>query len=250
MHLEEFAEGNSFLHRLDPRVKFIAAIPYVFVIALMQGIKGPFWGLFISISITAFTRIYIKKLLGRLMVVNAFVFLLWIFLPLSYPGSTVFHIGPLAATREGILYVLSITLKANAIVLATIAILGTSGVFSLAHALVHLKVPDKLIHLFFFFYRYISVLHEEYTRLRNAMAIRAFKAGTNIHTYRTYAYLIGMLIVRSYDRSQRIYKAMLCRGFKGRFRIMSHFELKKVDVIFGTCMTLITFVIGLLFIFK
>jgi cobalt/nickel transport system permease protein len=248
MHLEEFAEGNSFLHRLDPRVKFITTTPYIFVIAIMQGVKGPFLALIISFLMVAFARINIKKLLGRLIVVNTFILFLWIFLPFSYPGEAVFHIGSLKATHEGFLYVLSITLKANAIVLATIAILGTSEVFSLAHALVHLRLPDKLIHLFFFFYRYISVLHEEYTRLKNAMSIRSFKPRTNIHTYKTYAYLVGMLIVRSFDRSQRIYRAMVCRGFGGKFRVMSHFELKRGDVLFGILMVLITSVMGLLFI--
>ena len=79
-------------------------------------------------------------------------------------------------------------------------------------------------------------MHEEYSRLRNAVIIRCFKAGTNIHTYRTYAYLVGMLIVRSYERSQRIYQAMLCRGFKGRFPVISHFRLRKGDVVFGLLM--------------
>jgi cobalt/nickel transport system permease protein len=248
MHLEEFAEGNSFLHRLDPRVKFITAIPFIFLIALMKGVKGPLTGLFISSFMIALAGISVKKLLGRLIVVNAFVFLLWIFLPFSIPGDSILHIGSLKATREGFLYVLSITLKANAIVLATIAILGTSEVFSLAHALVHIKIPDKLIHLFFFFYRYISVLHEEYTRLKNAMAIRSFRPRTNIHTYKTYAYLVGMLIVRSYERAQRIYKAMLCRGFNGNFNIMSHFKLKKIDMVFGLLMSMITLIMGLIFI--
>jgi cobalt/nickel transport system permease protein len=248
MHLEEFAEGNSFFHRLDPRVKFIITIPYIFVIAVMRATNGPFLALMISLLMIVFSRISFKKLIGRLIVVNTFILVLWIFLPFSYPGDTIFHIGSLKATREGFLYVLSITLKANAIVLATIAILGTSEVFSLAHALVHLRVPNKLIHLFFFFYRYISVLHEEYTRLRNAMTIRCFRPKTSMHTYKTYAYLTGMLIVRSYERSQRIYKAMLCRGFNGNFNIISHFRLKKVDVIFCLLMVLITLIMGLIFI--
>ncbi|MBE0426110.1 MAG: cobalt ECF transporter T component CbiQ [Nitrospirae bacterium] len=246
MHLEEFAEGNSFFHRLDPRVKFITIIPYIFVIAFMKGLNGPVLSLIISLVMIAFTGISIKKLLSRLVVVNAFVLLLWIFLPFSYSGTEVFQIGHLKATREGFLQVLSITLKTNAIVIATIAILGTSEVFSLAHALVHLKVPDKLVYLFFFFYRYISVLHEEYIRLKRTMTIRAFKARTSIHTYKTYAYLIGMLIVRSYDRSQRIYKAMLCRGFKGKFPIISHFHLTIADLCFGFLMTLITVLIAII----
>ena len=243
MHLEEFAEGNSFLHRLDPRVKLITFIPYVFTIALMRDINGPLAGLFISASMITFAGIGFRKLLGRLVVINTFIFMLWIFLPVSYPGQPVFSIFSLTATREGFLYTFSITLKANAIFLATIAILGTSEVNSLAHALVHFKIPDKLVHLFFFFYRYISVLHEEYGRLRNAMAIRSFRPGTNIHTYRTYGYLVGMLIVKSYERSQRIVKAMLCRGFNGKFHVISHFRLKKGDTLFGLIMSMITFAI-------
>jgi len=250
MHLEEFAEGNSFFHRLDPRVKFITTTPYIFVIAIMQGTRGPFLALIFSLLLVAITRISIRKLLARLIVVNTFIFILWIFLPFSHPGDEVFHIWSLKATREGFLYTLSITLKANAIVLATIAILGTSEIFSLAHALVHLKVPDKLVHLFFFFYRYISVLHKEYERLVNAMTIRSFNASTNMHTYRTYAYLVGMLIIRSHDRSQRIYRAMLCRGFRNKFRVISHFELKTEDVLFGILMVLVTTLMGLLFIYE
>jgi cobalt/nickel transport system permease protein len=238
MHLEEFAEGNSFLHRLDPRVKFITAIPYIFVIAVMQGTKGPLLALMISFLMIALSRISFKKLIGRLIVVNTCILVLWV----------VFNLGSLRATHEGFLYALSITLKANAIVLATIAILGTSEVFSLAHALVHLKVPAKLVYLFFFFYRYISVLHEEYTRLRNAMLIRCFRPKTNMYTYKTYAYLIGMLVVKSYNRSQRIYNAMLCRGFTGKFPIVSHFEFKKADLFFGFLMGLITIILGIILI--
>jgi cobalt/nickel transport system permease protein len=245
MHLEEFAEGNSFLHRLDPRVKIATFIPYVFTIALMRDINGPLAGLFISASMITFAGIGFRKLLGRLVVINTFIFMLWIFLPVSFPGRTVFSIFSLKATYEGFLYALSITLKANAIFLATIAILGTSEVNSLAHALVHLKIPDKLVYLFFFFYRYISVLHEEYGRLKHAMTIRSFRPGTNIHTYRTYGYLVGMLIVRSYERSQRIYKAMLCRGSNGKFHIMSHFKIKKGDILFALSMPVITFLIWL-----
>ena len=236
MHLEEFAEGTSFFHRLDPRVKFITFIPYVFAVAFMEGIQSPALALFVSSCMVIMTRVDLRKLLNRLAAVNVFILLLWLFLPFSYPGEEAFHIGPLTATREGMLFSVTIALKANAIVLATIAMLGTSEVFSLAHALVHLKVPDKLVYLFFFFYRYISVLHDEYIKLKRAIHVRAFRPRTNIHTYKTYAYLVGMLIVRSYDHSQRIYQAMLCRGFSGRFPVIMHFHMHPKDYVFAACM--------------
>ena len=64
---------------------------------------------------------------------------------------------------------------------------------------------DKLVHLFFFTFRYFQVIHQEYLRLRAAMRIRCFQPGTNGHTYRMLAYLLGMLLVRSYDRGQRLW---------------------------------------------
>lgn len=246
MHLEEFAEGTSVFHRLDPRVKIVTLLPYIIVIAVMHGVTYPAFAFFVSAILILITRINIKKLLSRLGVVNIFILILWLFLPFSYPGSAVFAIGPLTATEEGFLFALSITLKANAIVLATIAFLGTSEVFSLAHALVHLRVPNKLVYLFFFFYRYITVLHDEYTTLRRAITIRAFKPRTTIHTYKTYAYLVGMLIVKSYDRSQRIYSAMLCRGFTGKFPIIMHFHTHSRDYIFSFILLSITIIMVVL----
>jgi cobalt/nickel transport system permease protein len=246
MHLEEFAEGTSLFHRLDPRVKIVTLLPYIIVVAIMHETIVPAIALLISTLMILITRIDTKKLFNRLAVVNTFILFLWLFLPFSFPGNVVFTIGPLTATEEGFLFALSITLKANAIVLATIAILGTSEVFSLAHALVHMKMPSKLVYLFFFFYRYISVLHEEYTTLKRAISVRAFRPKTTMHTYKTYAYLVGMLIVRSYDHSQRIYSAMLCRGFTGKFPIITHFHMHTRDYVFSVFMLSTTIIMVIL----
>ncbi len=238
MHLEEFAWGNTLIHRLDPRVKLIAAMPVAVLVALMQDIAGPARGLALAVALAALARLNVRKVLARLAVVNVFVLMLWAFLPFSHPGEEVFAIGPLGATREGLLLAAAITLKTNAIVLATMALLGTSQVMDLAHALVHMRFPAKLVHLFFFFYRYLGVLHDEYARLRTAMKVRAFKPRTSAHTYRSYAWLLGMLLVRSYERSERIYQAMLCRGFHGHFPVLHHFRLHALDLAFALAMAL------------
>jgi cobalt/nickel transport system permease protein len=165
----------------------------------------------------------------RLALVNGFILFLWLFLPFTYPGEALYTIGPLTVHKEGVWYALLITLKSNAILMAAIVLLGTSPVFSLVHALSHMGVPDKLVHLFFFCFRYIHLIHDEYHRLVRSMKIRGFRPHTNVHTYRSYAYLVGMLLVRSFDRSARILDAMKCRGFQGRFYILHHYEMKKTD---------------------
>ncbi len=232
MHLEEFSEGNSFLHRCDPRVKFLVFLIFAVSCAISQGIFIPFLFLFYSLVFLFLGKIPFKPLLKRLFAANFFIFFLWLFIPFSYPGHYI-HIGFLKISKEGILYVLSITLKCNAIIIATISLISTSSIFSLAHALLHFRVPQKLIIVFFLFYRYISVMHEEYDKLKRAVLGRGFVPGTNLHTYRTYAYLIGSLLLKSFERAEEVYKAMLCRGFSGFFPLLEHFYLRKIDILFG-----------------
>ena len=167
------------------------------------------------------------------------IVLVYFCLPFTYGGEELFKIGPLHATREGISYALLITIKSNAIVLALIALIATMPIITLGHALSHLRVPDKLIHLFFFTIRYLQVLHLEYDRLRDAMRIRGFRPRSNLHTYKSLAYLIGMLLIKSFDRADRIRKAMVCRGFHGKFYLLSHFELKRSDMAMFVFMMLV-----------
>lgn len=184
----------------------------------------------VSLGLIFVARLSLKQVLLRLLAVNAFIVFLWLFLPFTYGGEELFRIGPLHASREGVAFALLITIKSNGIVLALLALLATTPVITLGHAMSHLYVPDKLVHLFFFTIRYLQVLHLEYDRLRDAMKIRAFKPRSNLHTYRSLAYLIGMLLIKSFDRADRIRKAMVCRGFHGKFYLLSHFELRRNDL--------------------
>jgi len=192
-----------------------------------------------SLVLLVVARLSLKEVFFRLLAVNVFIAFLWLFLPFTYGGEELFRLGPLQASREGVVFALLITVKSNAIIVALIALLATTPVITLGHALSHLYVPNKLIHLLFFTVRYLQVLHSEYDRLRNAMKIRAFKPRTNVHTYKSLAYLIGMLLVKSFDRADRIRKAMLCRGFQGEFYLLSHFDLQKSDVLTFAVMMLI-----------
>ena len=232
MKIEEFSSGSSPIHRLDPRVKIIVALLFAVVTAIADRMVILGLALAAGAILVLLAGLNFHQVGRRLFVVNTFVLLLWIVLPFSYPGEAVFSIGPLAATREGLLYALAITIKSNAIILTIIALLATSPVFSLVHALTHLKAPMKLVQLLFFTFRYFHVMHQEYQRLRKAMRIRCFTARTDLHTYRSLAYLVGMLLVRSFDRSERVYQAMICRGFHGEFWVLDHFSLRGRDMIF------------------
>ncbi len=233
MHLEEFSEGRSLLHKLDPRVKILVFSAFSILCAISTGIKNPSLFLLYSLILLFIAKLKMKSVFTRLFLANFFIAFIWIFVPLSYSGNPYFYVGPLKISYEGFIYALSITIKCNAIIIATIALLSTSSVFSLAHALDHFKVPKKLITVFFLFYRYITVIHEEYIKIKRAVYARGFVPKTNLHTYKTYAYMVAGILIKSYERAEEIYKAMLCRGFKGYFPLLEHFRMKKTDIIFG-----------------
>lgn len=214
---ESFASGNSPIHHLSPVLRVVAAAAYSFLVALAHGLPTLATALILSMILVFFAHLELKKVMQRLTVVLGFLLLIWAILPWTYKGEILYRFGPLAISRPGVLLCLEITLKSIAIILAMIALVSTMTTARLGHALNHLYLPDKLVYLILITYRYIFVIEQEYQRLMRAARIRNFRPGTNLHTYRTYAYLLGMLFVRSAERAKRVHQAMICRGFNGKF---------------------------------
>ncbi len=240
---EEFAGGDSLIHRLDPRVKIVAVSFFSVVVAVSNRFVVLMSALALGFFIVLLARVPMRQLVRRLVPVNVFILFLWLFLPFTVQGEPLFSVGPLVGTHEGVLYAARISLKSNAIVTVLIALVASSSILTLGHAMHELRVPQKIVHLFFFTYRYIHVIGREYVRLVNAMKVRGFRPGTNMHSYKTFAYLVGMLLVRSCDRAERVRNAMLCRGFRGRLYSLSDFSMKTRDVI--SLIVMLTLVLAL-----
>jgi len=233
---ETFARGNSFVHRLDPRGKALAAFAFAITAAVADKPAALIAAIAASVALALAARLPIRAVARRLAVVNGFVLFLWLMLPFTYPGVPLFHIGPLAGSREGVAYALQITIKSNAIVLACIALLSTTHLVDMGRALSRLRVPDKLVHVLLFMLRYLGEAWHEYQLLSTAMKLRSFQPRTNLYTYRTYANMMGMLLVSSYSRAEAVYNAMLCRGFSGKFHSMDDFRMTGADILFGVIM--------------
>ena len=227
---ETFAIGSSPLHRMDPRLKIIAATVFSFQTAISDNFFTLIAALVFAMTVVFLARLNFLLILKRLLIVNGFIFFLWVVLPLTFPGDPLFSLGPMDYTLSGVILSARITVKSNAILLFLIAMTGTSYLSTLGYALSRLKVPDKIIYLFLITYRYIFVIEQEYRRLIRAARIRCFEPKTNLHTYKTYAYLIAMLFVRASFRAERVYQAMICRGFAGKFHTLQDFTFTRSDL--------------------
>lgn len=226
---EPFSSGNSVIHMAHPGMRVICAFLFSLAGAMASNLNSAFSVLIAGVVFVILARLDFVLILRRLFIVNFFIAFLWFFLPFSHEGHELFRIWNFSATREGVEFALLITLKSNGIVLALTSFLATMQVQTIGAGMQWLHVPESFCRLFLFTYRYVHVIGDEYTRLYRAALMRGFVAKNNLRTYRTYAWLMGMLLVRSWDRAHRVWQAMLCRGFDGRFHVLRKLELHVSD---------------------
>ncbi|BBO89651.1 cobalt ECF transporter T component CbiQ [Desulfosarcina ovata] len=241
---ESFAQGVSLLHRLDPRLRIVFATLFSFLLALSLKFPTLVSGLALSVILVWISRLPRMEVAKRLTVINIFNIVLFLVLPVTFEGTTAFFLGPVACTREGLLLAARITLKSNSILMIFIALVATMSIATLGHGLNRLHMPQKIVYLMLIAYRYVFVLEQEYQRLSTAIRIRGFVPKSNIHTYKTYAYLFGMLLVRALARADRVYQSMLCRGFKGKFYCIHQFSFSRTDRIWSGCLFLTLILLG------
>ena len=228
-----FSEGRTLIHRLDVRVRVLAGVAFSVLVAISHRPAVAGAALAVSAGAVLVARLPIRQTLKRLAALNVFMLALAVMLPWGAGGDALFSIGGVGYSADGLRQAAGIALKANAIVLTLTAMLSTAHLVALGHAMAQLAVPDKLVHLFFFTVRYNNVLHHEYQTLRRTMKVRCFRARFDVHTWRTFGSLVGMLLIKSFDRSQRILAAMKCRGFRGRFPAIDQVALAGRDVVFA-----------------
>lgn len=225
--------GASVLDGVDPRARILAAVALCIALSVASRFTTLGLALLGVVVLVRLAGIAFRSLARRVATLNCFMLVVAILVPLSAGGPALAAFGPFQVSQEGMRLAGLIVLKGNAIVLGLMALLGTLDGIVLGHALHHLRVPEKLIHLMLFTLRYLEVLRRESERLRAAMKVRAFRPRMSWHTYQAYGYLVGMLLVRSLDRAERIVSAMKCRGFRGRFYLLDHFAFSPCDAWFA-----------------
>ncbi len=200
----------------DLRLRLVAAFVAVAALSQLHDLATAGFAL-AGVCLIALASGVERSLWRRMLHVEGFVLLLFLTLPFTVSGTPLLILGPLSASIEGLGRATLIACKVSASVLVLMTFLGNVDPTRLGAALHALHVPEAIVRLFVLTVRYLSLIRGEARRLHEAMRARAFRAGSNRHTWRSYGYLIGMLLVRALERAQRVEEAMRCRGFSGRF---------------------------------
>jgi len=228
--LDTFAQRDTWVHRLDPRAKVVATLVFIVcVVSFPRYTVLPLvpFALF-PLVLAVEGRVPLGWLGSRLLAASPFALMIGVFNPLL-DTAVIATIGPLEITGGWASYA-SIVMRFGLTAAAALVLIATTGFTTVCHALERLKVPEVFTVQLLFLYRYLFVLAEEGLRLVRARDLRSFgKRGTGLAVY---GQLLGHLLLRTYARAQRVYSAMLLRGFDGRVRIPAALTWRSADLAF------------------
>lgn len=235
------SEGNSLFHRWDPRIKICALVGFMFLVSSLQQITWVLPATAVSMASVAIARIPWRNVLRRITAMGAFLGMFLVVMPLTAADRPddlriVFDGIPwMEFNLRGLHLAALICLKAVSIAILAEPLLTTAPFSVTIQALVHLKVPSVLCQMLLLSHRYIFVFQDEAARMMRGMRARGFRRQSDVETLRTIGNFLGMLLVRSFERTQRVFDAMVSRGYSGAWPIDMAFTARTPDWIHGIC---------------
>jgi cobalt/nickel transport system permease protein len=209
-----YVHEHSFVHRLPPQVKVASALSFVFLVAITP--REAVWGFLIYAAAIAVVAISSRispgflalRMLGIIPFV-AFAFLI----PFIASGQQIEVLG-VGVSREGLWAAWNILAKASIGAATSVVLAATTEVPDILAGMNRLQVPVVLTSIAGFMIRYLELIVEEIGRIRVAMASRGYDPRW-LWQARPIAASAGAMFVRSYERGERVYDAMVARGFSG-----------------------------------
>lgn len=209
-----YRHGASSLHRLAPQVKIVAAFSIVF--AIVSTPREAIWAFAayaaMLVVLIAVAGIGFPFVTGRLLFEAPFLFLAAL-LPFLGEGPRTDVLG-LSLSIEGLWGAWNLAIKATLGMVTAVLLAGTTTIPDLLKGLDALRTPRIVTAIMGFMVRYADVIAGDFSRMRVAMAARAYEprwAGNIIPYARTF----GTVFIRTYERGERVYLSMLARGYSG-----------------------------------
>lgn len=212
--LDLLAESDSAVHRLDPRAKVLVAAAFILAVVSMDryAITALVPFLAYPVALVAAAALPAGLIVRRSLLVVPFALAVGMLNPL-FDREAALTIGSVAVSG-GWLSCASIVLRAVLAASAAIVLVATTGFPAICGALERFGLPRPFVVQLLFLYRYLVLLGEETGRLLRARELRAFGKPLGLAGFGT---LAGHLLIRTWQRAERVYMAMLARGFTGSF---------------------------------
>lgn len=219
------------VHRLDPRAKLIGSVALT-VIAVTTPLAA--WPAFVACAVAlaavaAAARVPAAVIWRRARLVLPLILFVAVFLPFMREGGTDVALGPVTVSSAGLAVFAAVAIKAALGTVSAVLLGATTPYPDVLRAMEALRVPRTFTLISSFMYRYLFVIVEEVQRTRAALAARAFRPRLATHAA-PLGRAATALFLRSYGRGERVYLAMLARGYTGTMPVLRPLRLRTVDV--------------------
>ncbi len=202
---------DSPVHRLPAQCKVAALVAFAaVVVSVPAGRWGALGGLAaLAVAVVALARLPLRTVAAR-MVVEAPFIVLALTLPFVATGPRV-ELGPVTASVPGLVAGATLLAKATLGVLLAVVLASTTTPRALLGGLARLRVPPPLLAVMAFTLRYVGIVADDLARQRTARVLRG-ASGHRLAHLPAVAAGVGTVFVRTYERGERVHRAVLVRG--------------------------------------
>jgi cobalt/nickel transport system permease protein len=214
-------EGSGILRRLDARAKLLSFIGLAVIVVTTPAREVWAFGAYAIVLalLVGLSRLSPGYFFKRLLVVIPFVVVVAVFVPFfGRAGSGGYSVGTLHLSTDGLAVLWNVVAKATLSVSSMIILAGTTSFPEMLEGLQRLRVPRVFVLIVSFMYRYSFVFADELERMQKAMAARNYRARW-LWNVPTLGHVLASLFLRSFNRGERVYVAMLSRGYDGRISL-------------------------------
>ncbi|WP_405440120.1 cobalt ECF transporter T component CbiQ [Streptomyces avidinii] len=214
-----YRHGHSPVHGLPPHCKLAATLGFVVVVVSTPREAVWAFGLYAALlaGVAAVARIPAGFLLRRLLIEVPFVAFA-VLMPFVAEGERVQVLG-MSLSVSGLWGAWNVLAKGTLGVAASVLLASTTELRALLLGLQRLKLPPLLVQIASFMIRYGDVISDELRRMSIARRSRGFEA-SGIRHWGVLAKTAGALFIRSYERGERVYLAMVSRGYAGSMPVI------------------------------
>ncbi|MEL7035421.1 MAG: cobalt ECF transporter T component CbiQ [Cyanobacteria bacterium J06592_8] len=227
--LDEYAHLDSPIHRWNPKYKLVGLLALIFAFATVEDLRLLPVIFTLTIFLYFLSRLPLSFLLNRLRYPGIFLVGVIAVLPFLSGQTIIWQWGIITLRQEGLLAVILIIGRFLSIFITSLVLFGTSSFLNLIKSMRSLGLSPILADMMLLSYRYLFELAYQLNTMQRATQMRGFKpTRLSWRNLQVYAALAGSLLVRSYQQSQEIYKAMQLRGYGTS--IQSHQSKRRLDV--------------------
>ena len=203
--LDEYAHIKSPLQKIPSQFKIAGLVLFIFLVVLTP--IQIWWAYIIYVGmlfvLVLISRLPLTFIVKRLLVIMPFLLILLVSVPFLHKADRW-----MIFTR--------CLMRSMLCCLGIIIVFASTKFTHVLEGFKKLHVPQIIIMIISFMYRYIFVIEDEFLRMQRAFQSRNVRNKKGWFFTRSFANMVGVLFIRAYERAERIYLAMCARGFSER----------------------------------